>query len=486
VSDKEPPISFILGLPFHQTTMAETLASCEFLIEKKQPAYIVTANADFVAQTHEDADLHLIVFHAERVVCDGMPLVWLSRLFGARLPERVAGSDMVFELFKLCQRRQWRIYFLGSDPATLKTATDYLTETYPGLKVAGSHSPPIAPVHEWANEEIIEDIRKTRPHLLLVAVGCPKQERWIYQHYQESGVPLSIGIGASLDFISGKQVRAPRWMQKTGMEWLWRIGTDPGRLAKRYWKDLRFLLILTIRQGRIVLFRPRRLWSTGSVSLEKAPESTGPEAVSDLDRIAWIGELSLANLDDFPLPKPSPAPRLVNLEGIRFIDSAGMGRLVALARQCRSAGVPCAFVAPSGHPFEKLVQQLHLAAVLPSFKTEASAVDWLTERWHRQQGTPAAQPKGGQRLELRGELDALTIEPVMASIRSALTEMPQQHILRLGASSVTFMDSFAIGQLLTAKKQALTDGKDVFLAEPSEPVVRILTLLKLDKLLIEP
>lgn len=172
----EPEVTFLLGLPFHAITMGETVAEAIRVIEGGSPRYFVTANADFVAQAYENPRLRDILVHAHRAVCDGMPLVWLSRLFPPRLPERVAGSDLVFELFREGSSRAWRFFFLGSDEATLATAGKVLAERYPGLTVAGSFSPPFATVEDWPNEEIARRIREARPHVLLVAVGCPKQE----------------------------------------------------------------------------------------------------------------------------------------------------------------------------------------------------------------------------------------------------------------------------------------------------------------------
>lgn len=270
----EPPVCFLLGLPFHQTTMEETLMDCDLAMSDTEPSYVVTANVDFVAQAYTDMDLQWILFHARRVVCDGMPLVWLSRIFGIPLPERVTGSDMVFHLFEHCSRDGRRIFLLGSDDETLSKVTGILKERYPGMEIAGWLAPPIAPIHDWPNEQILQQLKTTKPHLLLVAVGCPKQERWIFQHYREAGVPLSIGIGASLDFISGKQIRSPKWMQKSGLEWVWRLITDPKRLAGRYWKDFKYLVLLTIKQAMIVFRRPRRgSYNNSGASIEESQMS---------------------------------------------------------------------------------------------------------------------------------------------------------------------------------------------------------------------
>jgi UDP-N-acetyl-D-mannosaminuronic acid transferase (WecB/TagA/CpsF family) len=124
----------------------------------------------------------------------------------------------------------------------------------------------VGQIHEWNNAEIVETIRAARPDLLLLALGFPKQEQWESAYHQKAGVPLSIGIGASLDFICGKQKRAPLWMQKTGLEWLFRLLTNPSRLTRRYYKDLVFLVTLTWRQAQ-ALRSMRRQWRASQSTL---------------------------------------------------------------------------------------------------------------------------------------------------------------------------------------------------------------------------
>ena len=256
MSAPERKVGFLLGLPFHVITMQETIDDAVARIDSGVPAYYVTANADFIAQAFHNEALKDILFHADRVVCDGMPLVWLSRYFKPALPERVAGSDMVFQLFAQAQQHRWKVYFLGSDDATLAQSKQILSRDYPDMQVVGTFSPPFGTVDSWPNEAILAEIKACRPDLLLVAVGCPKQEYWIHRYYLAAGVPLTIGIGASLDFICGTQTRAPRWVQQIGMEWSWRLLTNPKRLFKRYAKDFYYLLLLARQQRRLMVVAP--------------------------------------------------------------------------------------------------------------------------------------------------------------------------------------------------------------------------------------
>jgi exopolysaccharide biosynthesis WecB/TagA/CpsF family protein len=238
----EPPLSVVLGLPFHRTTMEETLADCERFMDGDEPRYLVTPNLDITRLAANDSRLRRILFAADRVICDGKPLLWLSRRQKMALPERVAGSDLTPRLLERCAEGRRSVFFFGSDEATLEKAAAVLAEQHPNLTVSGWASPPLAAMDDWDNDGFVAQIREAKPDLLLVALGCPKQEFWIEKYQRVSGVPLAIGIGASLDFIAGKQVRAPRFLQAIGMEWFWRFANSPRRLGGRYAADFKFLM----------------------------------------------------------------------------------------------------------------------------------------------------------------------------------------------------------------------------------------------------
>ena len=131
-------VAFLLGLPFHVIGMDDAVADAVAHVNARKPGYYITPNADFIAQAYNNEALKDILFHADRVVCDGMPLVWLSRYFKPELPERVAGSDMVFRLFDEANTNDWKVYFLGSDEQTLARTSEILQKDYPGMKTVGS------------------------------------------------------------------------------------------------------------------------------------------------------------------------------------------------------------------------------------------------------------------------------------------------------------------------------------------------------------
>lgn len=378
MSAKDREIAFLLGLPFNVMTMDETIEDAVAIIESRHPSYFITANVDFIAQARTDERLREILFHADRAVCDGMPLVWISRIFKPRLPERVAGSDMVFRLFEQADSRKWKVYFLGSDTETLKETSSILHERYPEMSIVGQFSPPFCPVDAWPNEAILESIRSAQPDLLLVAVGCPKQEYWISKYYESLRVPLSIGIGASLDFVSGTQVRAPLWMQKVGMEWLWRMTGNPKRLLKRYAKDFYYLIQMTWLQWRLthdgqVLVDGVKAKTKG-VRLEEFTE-----AAVALTELKWVGNVELSTLPAVPTPNDYTRPVLLEMSEVSFIDSSGIGCMARVARSARQADVAFGILKPSD-TIRHMIEAMRLGAQFPIYESRIAAIEAFTRK----------------------------------------------------------------------------------------------------------
>jgi N-acetylglucosaminyldiphosphoundecaprenol N-acetyl-beta-D-mannosaminyltransferase len=214
----------------------------DHLIARREPSYLITANLNYAMLTEQHPDLDAVNREAALVVADGMPLLWAARWAGTPLPERLTGSDLIFRISELAAQRGYRLFLLGGPPGLADTAAANLSAKYPGLKIVGTESPPFRDQSEQENEAMLERIRAQRPDIMLVAFSQPRGERWIHANYQALGVPLSIQVGASLDFAAGRVKRAPRWMQKTGLEWLFRLMLEPRRLGGRYYRNTLFLL----------------------------------------------------------------------------------------------------------------------------------------------------------------------------------------------------------------------------------------------------
>jgi N-acetylglucosaminyldiphosphoundecaprenol N-acetyl-beta-D-mannosaminyltransferase len=228
----------ILGTPIDLLDTQGVMGRLEQFIQERRFHQVATANTDFLINAISDPELRYILRNAELVVPDGMPVVWASKLMRAPLPERVTGADLVPALAAMAAKNGYRVYMLGAAPDVAKKARGILEETYPGLQIVGCVSPPLTPLLDMDHETILRDIEKASPDILLVAFGNPKQEKWIHMHRERlRSIPVCIGVGGTFDFIAGETSRAPEWMQKSGLEWCYRLGQDPKRLWKRYYKD---------------------------------------------------------------------------------------------------------------------------------------------------------------------------------------------------------------------------------------------------------
>ena len=190
-----------------------------------------------------DLEFRRIYSMADLVVADGMPLVWLSHLAGAPLKERVAGSDMFWEIGRASAQYGLRLFLLGGMPCSAQIAAKKLEKQYPGAVIAGAYCPPYGSLDDpEENAKVMDLIAKAQPDVLMVGLGAPKQEKWIAAHLDQMDVPVSIGVGASFDMAAGMVKRAPVWMQHAGLEWMFRLIQEPGRLWDRYiMRDLPYL-----------------------------------------------------------------------------------------------------------------------------------------------------------------------------------------------------------------------------------------------------
>jgi N-acetylglucosaminyldiphosphoundecaprenol N-acetyl-beta-D-mannosaminyltransferase len=219
----------ILDVRIDGVTMPQTLAWIESAVRARRPRQICTANPEFVMTARRDAEFKRVLGAADLVLPDGVGLLWAARRGGGRLPERVAGSDLIYRLAELASQHGWRVYFLGAAEGVAQAAAERLRSIYPGLVIAGTASgdpsPGAAPV-------LLAAVRAAQPEVLLVAYGAPAQDKWIARYKDELGVPVSMGVGGSFDFVVGVARRAPAWVQRLGLEWLHRLWRQPWRARR--------------------------------------------------------------------------------------------------------------------------------------------------------------------------------------------------------------------------------------------------------------
>lgn len=229
-------------------TMDETLEALDKLIQEDKNAYVVTPNVDHIVQLERGGELCQVYKDADLILTDGKPLVWISKLYGTPIKEKISGSDLFPRVCKMAAEKGYSMFFLGAADGVAAKAAENLMEKYKGLEVVGTYSPPFGfEKNEEEMKKIVNMIKDVKPHILIVGLGCPKQELFIYHNRDELGVPVSLGLGASLDFEAGNIKRAPKWMADHGLEWLYRIIQDPKRLAKRYLVDDRKIFGLVIK-----------------------------------------------------------------------------------------------------------------------------------------------------------------------------------------------------------------------------------------------
>ncbi len=243
------------GIEFDNVTMDEAVAGVEALVHRGGPAMVVTPNVDHVMRLQSDLEFAKMVQRADLVLADGQPIVWATRLLGKPLKERVAGSDLVGRLCEYAARTGLRVFFLGGNPGAAAMAERELCRRFPTLRSVGNLCPDFGFEQDpEKNREVVEAVRKARPDILFVGLGSPKQERWIHEHRHAYQVPVSLGIGVSFSFIAGEIKRAPRWMQRWGLEWLHRLCSEPRRLWRRYLvRGPRFLSVIA---REIVMAQP--------------------------------------------------------------------------------------------------------------------------------------------------------------------------------------------------------------------------------------
>lgn len=222
------------GIFVDQIDLAAALERVQQFVESGKPHQVVTVNLDFLSISARNPEFRTALNGAAMAVADGMPLVWLSRLRGQPLAERVAGVELVSGSCRLAAEQGRGVFLLGAGPGVAEAAGQQLQAMYPGLRIAGTYSPPIGPLGRRENDRIVRMIRLARPDFLFVALGAPRQDLWIRQHQAQMQVPVAMGVGCVLDLLAGSKKRAPEWMQRTGLEWAFRLVQEPTRLWRRY------------------------------------------------------------------------------------------------------------------------------------------------------------------------------------------------------------------------------------------------------------
>jgi N-acetylglucosaminyldiphosphoundecaprenol N-acetyl-beta-D-mannosaminyltransferase len=231
--------------------MDQALEEITRWIEARRPHYVCFTGVHGVMESQSDEALRLIHNRSGLTTPDGMPMVWAGHWAGFRHVSRVYGPDVMHLLSARAAQRGWRCFFYGGKEGVADRLTARLSSTFPGLRIAGTYSPPFRPLTDAEDAALVARIETAAPDIVWVGLSTPKQERWMAAHIDRLGVPVLLGVGAAFDIRAGLVPQAPPWIQRSGLEWLFRLCTDPRRLARRYLtNNPRFAL-------RILRNRPR-------------------------------------------------------------------------------------------------------------------------------------------------------------------------------------------------------------------------------------
>ena len=480
-STANAPSIAILGIPFDNVTTAQTVATIEDMVASRKPHYLVTANVDFLVQARKDVELRRILLDAHLVLCDGTPLVWASRLLGNPLPERVAGSDLVPLLIRIAEKKNYRIFFLGGSLDAAETATANVQKQHPQLIVAGHYSPKFADLLDMDHDEIRRQIHEAKPDLLFVSFGCPKQEKWISMHYRSLGVPVCVGVGATIDFIAGKVKRAPKWMQKTGTEWTFRVAQEPRRLIGRYTKCLWWFGQEIVQQWW------RMQWSREK---KKSAQPTLPPEEKDVWKTVKLPErldVEAVRRDSLLCEQALATSRncLIDLSKVKFVDSTGVGLLIRLQKKARVTGQRLILLSPSAAMLSALkLMRLNDFFVIAKDRAEAKRLSDAHEVATPvvlQQSYFPSKPS----LFWRGEVTAANAESVWQSTQARIASWTNSKApLQIDLSSLQFIDSSGVGLMVRAKKIALAKGVQLQFVGTQPTVKSVLRMSKLEAYLL--
>jgi N-acetylglucosaminyldiphosphoundecaprenol N-acetyl-beta-D-mannosaminyltransferase len=323
----------VLGLPLDSLTADGAIDAIEGLILSGGTHQIATANLDFWLNSLSDRHLHRIIAGCSLVLADGMPLVWVSKLLACPLPQRVTGVDLVPRLAALSVSKGYGIFLLGGKGDVAERAKALLEEKFPGVRIVGTYAPSEEEIEQLDQREILDRIQAAKPEILLVALGNPKQEKWIWMHRKRMGVPVAMGVGGSFEILVGDVRRAPEWIQRCGLEWAMRFVQEPGRLGPRYLRDFLGLarkLPMTLLAGWVQ--RPY-------LGASHATTVTTPQVMHVYAHGKLSGEIASALLEAASASVAGSLVMVVHLTAVRQITAAGLGTLMDVRRQLLDAGL---------------------------------------------------------------------------------------------------------------------------------------------------
>ena len=492
----------LMGIPIDNLTTGDAVEKIAQLSaqyrQDGKPRHVATVNVDFMVNTLSwrptgvrHPELLHILRQADLVTADGMPLVWLSKILGTPLRQRVAGADLVPLLARLSAERGLSLYFLGGRGDAAAQAAEVLMAKFPGIRIVGIDAPFVHTLGaELADFEahdlpVLEKINAANPDILLIGFGNPKQEIWFDRHRSHIRAGVSIGIGGTFEFITGRVSRAPVWMQKSGLEWIYRMLQEPRRLMKRYFVGLFKFSFLALPSVVYILYARARMRSRHTASAVQAHPGVAagrtaasayvaaklPSAVD----AAFVSAQGAAERDRILLPCLS----ILDFSQVCFIDSSGLGFFLDILRRADSAGKKIYFtgMTPASRHVFQVTKTWDMIAprVIDDFSkiplgtpVEAS-FSWSVTI----EGASAV-------VRLCGALDAfqsgsVCLDDIMAAVGA-------RHII-INLEQLSFCDSSGIALFLKMHRMSVRKSRNFVLCKAGRTVNQMLHITKLDRLL---
>lgn len=350
----QSPAYCLLGLPFHCVDVSAAIVRIRQAIDTRETLILTTPNVNFAVACARDANFRDAVLDSHLLVADGMPLVWIARLLGVPIHERVSGSELFQRLrdLKPGAAGPVKVFFFGGPPGAAEMACWTLNDEARGMIGVGWHSPGYGSIEDISAPDVIDGINASGADFLVVALGAAKGQAWIQHNRAKLAVPVISHLGAVVNFVAGTVSRAPGWMQRSGLEWLWRIKEEPG-LWRRYWADGGELLKLLVT---CVLPLAWQRWWRSPSKVRNGRWDRAVEHGTVVLRLhgAWLDD----NLEPLRLALSTlaglPAPLRVDLSDVSDVDSAFVGSLLLFHGFRTSRELPLAVTGAQGDVYRVL------------------------------------------------------------------------------------------------------------------------------------
>jgi N-acetylglucosaminyldiphosphoundecaprenol N-acetyl-beta-D-mannosaminyltransferase len=244
----------ILGVMVSAINLSSAVSLIQYWIRKRASVYVCVTPAHGIMDCYRQPELRTTFNQSGMTTPDGMAVVWLLKIYGHQQVDRVYGPDLVEAACCAGLELGWRHFFYGGAPSVAEELEARLEERHPGLVVAGTYCPPFRALTHEEEEEVVDLIRAAEPDIVWVGISTPKQEQWMAAMHRRVGAPVMVGVGAAFDFLSGVKPQAPRWVQRSGLEWLFRLLSEPGRLWRRYIQYPKFVILAAAQRIGLISF----------------------------------------------------------------------------------------------------------------------------------------------------------------------------------------------------------------------------------------